>query len=185
MPDKKLIAVAGKKVLFIIAQLNFRDEEYLVPKKILEDSKISVTTASITKEECVGMIRARVRPDIAVRDANPSAYDMLVIAGGSGSPKLADYPEVLHVVRRFAAAGKPIAAICLAGYVLARTGVLTSVKATVFPADFALAEYRRRGVSYSDEDLVIDKNIMTAKGPEQSEMFGKEIVKMLGRLVET
>jgi protease I len=171
--------MVSKKVLYIIAQQNFRDEEYLIPKKILEDNGIKVITASITRDECIGSIKARVKPDIAVSEANPNQYDMLIIAGGSGSPKLADYPEVLDLIRRFDYLKKPIAAICAAGYVLAKAGILTNVRATVFPSDFAIAEYKRRGVKYSSEALVVDGRIITASGPDQAENFGKEIVKLL------
>lgn len=168
-----------KNILYIIAQENFRDEEYLVPKQLLENQGAKVVTASITTDEARGMIKARVKPNIAVRDVNPNDFDCLVIAGGSGSPKLADYPEVLSVIRRFNEQNKPIAAICLAGYVLARSGILKGRTATVFPADFALAEYRRDNVNYSDKPVVIDGRLITAEGPEYSKDFGEEIIRIL------
>lgn len=169
----------SKKVVFIIAQQNFRDEELVVPKQILEKNGIKVVIASITKEEARGMMGTRVKPDITVRDINVNNFDCLIIAGGSGSPKLADYPEVLSIIRRFDEQNKPIASICLAGYVLAKAGVLKGRKATVFPADFALTEYRRNGVNYSSEHIVVDERFITADGPEVAGKFGEAIVKIL------
>lgn len=168
-----------KKVLFIIAQQNFRDEEYLIPKQLLEEQGIEVTTTSITADEARGMIKAKVKPDIAVRDANPNDFDCLIIAGGSGSPKLVDYPEVLNIIRRFDEKSKPIAAICLAGYVLAKAGVLKGKTATVFPADFALVEYRRNGVIYSNKPVVVDGRFVTAEGPENARDFAEEVINLL------
>src|SRR3990172_2902151 len=131
------------KVLYLIAPQNFRDEEYLIPKGILEEAGHKVVTASLTAEIARGMRGAKVKPDLAIRDANVEDYGLLVVAGGSGSPKLADYPEVLQLLRKFRARGKPLASICLAGYVLARSGVLKGRTATVFPEDFALAAYHQ------------------------------------------
>ncbi len=171
--------VLNKNILYIIAQENFRDEEYSIPKGLLEKEGAKVTTASITTDEARGMLGARVKPDMAVRDVNPNNFDCLIIAGGSGSPKLIDYPEVSDVIRRFNDQNKPIAAICLGGYVLARAGVLKGRTATVFPADFALIEYRRNGVTYSDKPLVVDGRFITAEGPENAREFGEEIIKIL------
>ncbi len=163
----------------MIAQQNFRDEEYLIPKGLLEREGAEVTTASITTEEARGMLGARVKPDIAVRDANTNNFDCLIVAGGSGSPKLADYPEVLNIIRKFDQQNKPIASICLAGYVLAKAGVLKGRTATVFPEDFALIEYRRSGVVYSDKPVVVDERFVTAAGPEDAREFAEEIIKIL------
>lgn len=167
------------RVLYIIAQQNFRDEELFVPEDVLRSNGHSVTVASITTEEARGMLGARIKPNIAVRNANPNDFDALVIAGGSGSPKLAEYPEVLSIIRKFRDQDKPIASICLAGHVLARAGILKGVNATVFPADFAIAEYRRSGVKYTEEHVVVDGKIITADGPEAAKKFGEEIVKLL------
>lgn len=169
----------GKKILYLIAQENFRDEEFKIPKEILEKEGAKVMVASIERSECRGMFGMRAMPDLAIRHANPNEYDALVIAGGSGSPKLADYPEVLDMVRRFRERGKIIATICVAAYVLAKAGILKGVKVTVWPADFVLAELRRAGAMYQKSKLVVDGKIITAEGPDVAREFGEKIVEML------
>lgn len=99
--------------------------------------------------------------------------------GGSGAPKLAEYPEVLDVIRRFNEQKKPIGGICLGSYVLARAGVLTGKKATVYPADFALAEFTRAGINYSEKGVIKDGRIITADSPKSAENFGRELLKIL------
>lgn len=74
------------RVLFIIAQRNFHDEEFNIPKKILEESENEVVVASIEKEEAVSVKGTRLTPDIEVRTVNPSDYAMLVLIGGVGCP---------------------------------------------------------------------------------------------------
>jgi len=171
----------GKNVLYIIAQRNFRDEELEVPEKILKNEGAKVVIASITTDEAVGMLGMRVKPDITVRTAAVDRFDAVVIAGGSGSPKLADYPEVLSVVRRFFERGKIVAAICLAPFVLAKAGILKGVTVTVSRADFAISEFGRAGAVYSDKHIVVDGKIITADGPAAAKEFGEEIVKALAK----
>jgi len=170
-----------KKVLYIIAQQNFRDEELDIPEKILKNEGAKVVIASITTGEAVGMFGMRVKPDAAVRSVAVDNFDALVIAGGSGSPKLADYPEVLSVARRFFERGKIVAAICLAPFVLAKAGILKGVTATVAAADFAMSEFGRAGAIYSDKHVVVDGKIITADGPSAAKEFGEEIVKALAK----
>jgi protease I len=169
----------GRRILYIIAQRNFRDEELEIPKRMLEAEGAAVTVASISQAEAIGMFGLRVTPDVAVRQANPADYDGLVVAGGSGSPQLADYPEVLDIIRRFREQDKPIAAICLAPHVLARAGVLRGVTVTTWPADFVLAQLRRAGAVYTEERVVRDGKIITARGPTEAEEFARQIISVL------
>lgn len=172
----------AKKVLFIIAQQNFRDEELETPKRILEENGIQTTVASITRSEASGMLGARVQPDIIVRDINPEHYDALIVVGGSGSPRLADYPEVLSVIRRFDEQKKLIAAICLATTVLAKAGILDGVTVTVYPTDWSIATLQRYGANYTEKHVVVDGRIVTADGPQSAEEFAKKILELLGKL---
>jgi len=168
-----------RRLLFLIAQRNFRDEEFSVPKSFLERRGAKVTVASVTTQDAVGMFGLRVKPDVAVKDVNPAEYDMLVVIGGSGSPRLAEYPEVLNLIRAFNELGKPIGAICLGPYVLAKAGVLSGVKVTVFPSPFALNELRRVGATYTGSPVTVDGRFVTADGPRSADMFAEEIAKIL------
>lgn len=166
-------------VLLVISQRNFNDTEYSVTKQTLEDNEIKVTVSSITREESVGMDGSRVVPEKTVRETNPNEYDALIIIGGSGSPSLMDYPEVLQRVRDFHGNDKLIAAICLASVVLARAGVMKGVMLTVFPSDWAITSLKRDGAQYSEEHVVVDGNVVTADGPQSAKQFAEQIVKKL------
>ncbi|MDE3197355.1 MAG: DJ-1/PfpI family protein, partial [Acidobacteriota bacterium] len=64
----------------------------------------------------------------------PEDYDGLVIPGGRAPEYLRLNPRVLEIVRHFAAAGKPIAAICHGAQILAAAGVLTGKSCSCYPA---------------------------------------------------
>ena len=62
---RKCYAISkGKKAVMIIAQNDFRDEELLKPKEILEKNGAAVTVASSSLKESTGMLGAKVKPDI-------------------------------------------------------------------------------------------------------------------------
>lgn len=67
-------------------------------------------------------------------ELRPEAYDALVIPGGRAPEYLRLNPDVLSVVRHFAEAGKPIAAICHGPQLLAAAGVLTGRSCSCYPA---------------------------------------------------
>ncbi|MGH7138064.1 MAG: DJ-1/PfpI family protein, partial [Pirellulales bacterium] len=64
----------------------------------------------------------RLNADFA--SVKPETYDALVIPGGRAPEYLRLNPRVLEIVRHFANARKPIAAICHAAQLLAAAGVL-------------------------------------------------------------
>ena len=77
------------------------------------------------------------------------------------------------------AKGKKICAICIAPMILARAGVLSGKNATVFPDRDAISELRAGGALYRDQDVVKDGNVITARGPEAAEKFGRSVVVLL------
>lgn len=67
-------------------------------------------------------------------DVKPEEYDALVIPGGRAPEYIRLNPRVLEIVRHFAAADKPIAAICHGAQVLAAAGVIKGKQCTAYPA---------------------------------------------------
>ncbi len=64
----------------------------------------------------------------------PEQYDALVVPGGRAPEYLRLNPRVLDVVRHFASAGKPIAALCHGPQLLAAAGVIAGRRLSAYPA---------------------------------------------------
>jgi protease I len=95
-------------------------------------------------------------------DVNPGDYDGLVIPGGRAPEYLRLNARVLDVVRDFAEADKPIAAICHAAQLLAAAGVVKGRKVSAYPA--CAPEVRLAGGEYMDlpmTDAIADGNLVT------------------------
>jgi len=67
-------------------------------------------------------------------EVDPAQYDGLVVPGGRAPEYLRLNPKVLDIIRHFAKANKPIAALCHGPQLLAATGILKGRKINAYPA---------------------------------------------------
>lgn len=93
----------------------------------------------------------------------PEAYDALVLPGGRAPEYIRLNPRVLEIVRHFASAKKPIAAICHAAQILAAAGVLKGKKCSCYPA--VSPDVTSAGGTFADiamTEAIADGNLVTA-----------------------
>jgi protease I len=172
--------LGNTKVQLVAAQEGFEDDELFVPEDVFTVAGAFVEIAANDIATAHGLRNGEVDPDIAIWRIDVDSLDALVIAGGSGAiPHLWANPQLLDKVREAHAKGKIIGAIGLAGVVLAQAGVLKGKRATLSPDSIAIAEYRRHGANYEDVDVVIDGNVVTARGVEDAKMLAELIVGQL------
>jgi protease I len=167
------------KVLMIVAQEGFRDEELLVPKEMLEKEGHVVKVASSNRSKATGSMGMTILPDMAFFEANPEYFDCYVVVGGPGSPKLAETKEVVELIANAYKAGKIIAAICLGPMTLAAAGILSEKVATVYPSKNGLDALRAGGARYKAEPVIVSGKVITGDGPQSAGNFASEIIKML------
>ena len=116
----------------------------------------------------------------AFDDVKETAYDALVIPGGRAPEYLRLNPRVLEVVRHFAEAKKPIAAICHGAQILAAAGILDGKKCSAYPA--VGPEVTRAGGRYVDlpvEQAVTDGNLVTAPAWPAHPVWLSQFAKLL------
>ena len=115
----------------------------------------------------------------------PEEYDALVIPGGRAPEYIRLNPRVLEIVRHFANAGKPIAAICHAAQVLAAAGVLQGKKCSAYPA--VGPDVTRAGGSYVElgmAEAVADGNLVTAPAWPAHPAWLAKFLAVLGTRIE-
>lgn len=96
-------------------------------------------------------------------DVRADAYDALVIPGGRAPEYLRMNAAVVELVRHFARANKPIAAICHGAQLLAGARVLEGKRCSAYPA--CRTEVELAGGTYADIALdaaVTDGNLVSA-----------------------
>jgi len=168
-----------KTALFLIAKENFRDEELFEPKKILETAGIKTVITSIEAGTAKGSRGGTTEIDLPIRDVHIEEFDVLILIGGPGAVALANYEEVINLVKKAKELNKKLAGICIAPYILAKAGVLKDKKATSFPGEPAISEFLKQGVTRVQEPIVEDENLITADGPHSAKDFGQKIISML------
>jgi protease I len=197
MPNQN---ISSKKVVMIIAFRDFKDEEYFVPKEILEKAGAEIKTASNsesasrrTKEEkrlfsstkkgvAIGADGGEVKVDFLVSEINPAEFDVIVFIGGSGCLENLDNESSYRVAKATVLQGKVLASICISPVILAKAGVLKGKKATVWSSALdksAIEILEENEAIYRAESVVQDGKIITASGPNAAKGFGEAIVEAL------
>lgn len=118
-------------------------------------------------------------------EVDPADYDALLIPGGRAPEYIRLNPRVLEIVRHFADANKPIAAICHGAQVLAAAGVLTGMSCSAYPAvgpDVTIA-----GGTYVDipvTDAHVHDNLVTAPAWPAHPQWLAKFLEVLGTKIE-
>jgi protease I len=173
------------KVVFIIAPEGFKDEELIVPMKIVKEEGIHVDIASTIIGECIGAEGTIVESNKVLGEINVLEYDGIVFIGGPGTILIRKQAFALSIARESNEQKKVLGAICWAPTILAKSHTMKGRKATVWKG--MDVEYGKTtdqvlemfGVTFVDEDVVVDYNIITSNGPQSAKKFGKELVKLL------
>lgn len=174
--SKKGSDIARKAVL-IIASENFRDEELFETRAQLEKANIETVIASTTRARIRGMLGDNVEATVLLEKLDVDDYDALIFVGGSGVKEYFYDPIAIDIAHQAVEKGKILAAIGLAPTVLANAGVLDGVTATCFSSE--RGKLRRNGARYTGAAVERDGLIITGKGPQVAEQFGKTIAEAL------
>ncbi len=165
--------LSGRTVLMVIAHQQFRDEEYAVPRKILEQEGTAITVASSALTPATGMLGMTVTPDMLLTAAKPDQFDAVIFVGGMGATEYWDNPVAHRIAQQLHAAGKVTSAICLAPMTLANAGLLKAKRATMWPSE--AGPFKTKGVVYTGQPVERDGQLITGSGPEAAESFGRAV----------
>ena len=170
-----LTKLNGKRALFVIYN-RFQEDEYGIPRAILEQLGVTVTVASSTLDVRTGQEGAKVQPDLRFGNVYGGDYDAIVFVGGM------QYDignlETQRIAREAVAEGKVVAAICIAPITLARAGLVEGKRVT---AATRWHELEAAGATVNTGASVErDGLIITADGPGRSREFGETIAAALG-----
>jgi protease I len=165
-----------KTIALVIADKNFRDEEYQHPKDVLVAAGFKVITACTTTKTVVGKLGLEVKPDMLVMDLIIDQIDALIFIGGGGAEQYFNDIIAHQLLKSAQEKGKIYGAICIAPVILANAGLLQDKKATVFSSE--IETIKKAGAIYSTDDVVVDGKLVTANGPAAAKRFGEAIVKL-------
>jgi protease I len=169
--------VKKKRVALFVADI-YNDFELWIPYYRLLEAGAEVVVAGPAKGEYTSKHGLPCTATAAFADLKPAAFDALVIPGGYAPDIMRRSKEALAFTAAMDQAGKPIAFICHAGWVPASAGILKGRTVTSY---FAIKDdLIHAGAKWVDQEVVIDKNLITSRQPADLPAFCRELVKALG-----
>ena len=192
--------MAAKKILMLVGDY-VEDYEVMVPFQALQmighkvdavcPNKTSGQTVRTAVHDFEGDQTYSEKPghnfalNATFADVRPEAYDALVIPGGRAPEYLRLNEDVVRVVRHFAEASKPIAAICHGAQLLAAAGVLKGKSCSAYPA--VGPEVKAAGGRFVDlppDRAHADGNLVSAPAWPAHPQWLAAFLKVLGSRVE-
>ncbi|OYT62394.1 thiamine biosynthesis protein ThiJ [Thermoplasmatales archaeon ex4484_30] len=177
--EKEKVSIGGKKVLFIIAHENFRDEELFESMDVIENAGGEVFIGSTSLATAHGMKGGEAKPDILIDDIDVKQYDAIIFIGGYGAEIYFSNDTAIKIAKDAYEQNKVIGAICIAPCILAYAGILEQKNATVYPTTKYINILKNQGANFIDKPLVKDGKIITASNPTVAKDFAKAIVSEL------
>ena len=166
-----------KRVVIIVAQ-NFQDEEFVYPYYRILEEGWQMDVASPTGEDMLGKYGVPARATMSTKDLKAADFDCVILPGGFESPdRLRIREEVLAFVREMDKAGKWVAAICHGPWILISAGVVKGRKVTGYMS--IADDLKNAGADYTEQDLVVDGNLISAPHYRNNGEFMRAVVDAL------
>jgi protease I len=170
--------LSGKRVAFLatdgVEQVELTDPWDIIKEAGAEVDLVSIKSGDIQAVE--HMDKRKMFPvDRTVEEARAEDYDGLVIPGGVANPdKMRVDPRAVAFVRAFVQAGKPVAAICHAPWMLVEADVVRGRTVTSYPT--LKTDIRNAGGQWVDEEVHVDKGLVTSRKPDDIPAFAAKAV---------
>ena len=170
--------LSGKTVA-VLATDGVELVELTEPVKALKEAGASVEILSLKAGEFQGFNHLtpgdKVTADKAVADADAGSYAGLLLPGGVANPdQLRADKDAVAFVRAFFEAGKPVAAICHAPWLLIEAGVVEGRTLTAFES--IRTDLKNAGANVVNEEVVVDKGLVTSRCPDDIPAFNRKMI---------
>ena len=122
----------------------------------------------------------KVTVDRSLAEARSNEYDALVLPGGVANPdKLRTIPEAVSFVRAFFESDKPVAAICHGPWTIVEADQARGHEMTSWPS--LKTDLRNAGATWVDREVVVDRNLVTARVPNDLGPFMRELISLVAK----
>jgi protease I len=172
----------GQSKILIIATDGFEQSELFKPRERLMDLGADVRLASPDTKPIQGMQHHEkgqtITPDMRLDDVDPDDFDALVIPGEVANPDaLRQEKRAVDIVRTFADAEKPVAAICHGPWLLVEADIVDGKTVTSWPS--VRTDLVNAGGNVVDQPVVRDGFLITSRKPDDIDQFTAALVEMV------
>ncbi|MFA7288952.1 MAG: DJ-1/PfpI family protein [Melioribacteraceae bacterium] len=171
-----------KDILLFLPAADFNEHEFIVIKNGLRDAELRYFILSDTSGVCTGNNGLKVKPDMMLYNANARNFAGIILCGGNGAKRYWSNQTLHRLIKDFKSSPtKVVGAICNSGVTIARAGVIAE-KAVCFP-EFK-GEIEKEGLKFTDQPVVFDKNIITAREQSSSCEFISSYIAYISKFLE-
>ena len=172
--------LAGKKIA-ILATDRFEESELTGPRQALRDAGASVAVIAPHGGSIQGMnhyaVGSKVPVDQTLDEAQPEAFDALVLPGGVANPdQLRADRKAVGFVRAFYDQQKPIAAICHGPWTLIEADIVRGRTMTSWPS--LQTDLKNAGAQWVDREVVVDGGLVTSRKPDDVPAFSRAAIEV-------
>jgi protease I len=167
------------RIAVIITDM-FQDIEYQKPADAFRKAGHEIVHVGLRAgSEVKGEHGAVVKIDTAVSDASVNDFDALFIPGGYSPDKLRVNPDAVRFAKEFMTSNKPVFAICHAAQLLITAEVLKGRRVTGWMS--ISQDIKNAGAEWVDAEVVVDKNLVSSRKPDDIPAFIREALAMLAK----
>lgn len=173
--------------IMILATDGFEQSELEQPKADLEEAGYTTVVVSPGDGEIRGFSDKEwgdpVTVDLTLDEADEADFDALVLPGGQINPDILRMNDkAIAMVKAFDNAGKPIAAICHAPWLLVEADIVKDREVTSWPS--VRTDLENAGGKVVDRVVAVDRNIITSRNPDDIPAFSRAIITALEEQME-
>jgi protease I len=173
----------GRKIAILTSEM-YEDLELWYPYFRMKEEGAEIEVVSMIESplEVMGRHYYPLRTDKSVKEAKPDDYDALIIPGGYAPDMLRRNEDVLEFARAIFEKNKIVGALCQGSMVLAAADLLKGKQVSAKELVQREIENSTRGpaeIKWQDQDLTIDKNLITARTKQALPEFSRAFIRSL------
>jgi protease I len=157
----------------------FEDSEFQKPYEAFRQAGHEVVVIGLQAGKEVKGYRGQVtaRTEKSIDEVRPDQFDALFIPGGYSPDHLRINPAMVQFTAEFVKSGKPVFAICHGPQLLLTADVVRGRTMTAWPT--VQGDLQKAGANVVDREVVVDRNLVTSRKPDDIPAFVRESLAML------
>ena len=165
-----------------VLDVDYEDSEFKQPYDAFKQAghQVAIVGFDSGKELPGKKGTVTTKAEIGIDQARPEQFDALFIPGGYSPDHLRANPKMVQFTKSFVDASKPVLAICHGPQLLITARVVKGRKLTAWQT--IQDDLQQVGANVVDQDVVVDKNLVTSRKPADIPVFIRESLKLLEKV---
>lgn len=174
----------GVRVAILVAD-GFEEVELLQPRQALDGAGAETRVVSPNSGRVKGWNftdwGGELTVDVPLDKAYPQDFDALLLPGGVINPDtLRIIPRAVEFAKTFFDDNKPVGAICHGPWTIIETGAARGRRIAAWPS--LKTDLRNAGAEWIDQEVVVDRNLVSSRKPQDIPAFNRELITLFGRV---